>query len=54
MSTIILVGVGLKDSLLSFLCADMFTKLDDELDILNNLSSSSSSHVKESAVGKIP
>ncbi|XP_057280853.1 serine/threonine-protein kinase Nek10 [Pezoporus wallicus] len=30
---------------------DMFTKLDDELDILKNLSSSSSSHVKKSAIG---
>ena len=49
-----LVRGGLKASLLSFLCADMSSELDDELDILDNSSSSSSSHLKESTIGKIP
>uniref|UniRef100_A0A8C0BXS1 Serine/threonine-protein kinase Nek10 n=1 Tax=Buteo japonicus TaxID=224669 RepID=A0A8C0BXS1_9AVES len=33
---------------------DMFSELDDELGVLDNLSSSSSSHLKESAIGKVP
>lgn len=49
-----LVRGGLKASLLSFLCADMFSELDDELGVLDNSSSSSSSHLKESAIGKVP
>ncbi|XP_009880474.1 PREDICTED: serine/threonine-protein kinase Nek10 [Charadrius vociferus] len=32
---------------------DMFSELDDELDVLDNLSSSSSSHLKESSMGII-
>ncbi|XP_042662473.1 serine/threonine-protein kinase Nek10 isoform X2 [Tyto alba] len=32
---------------------DMFSELDDELDVLDNLSSSNSSHLKESAIGII-
>jgi len=49
-----LVRGGLKTSLLSFLCADIFSELDDELDILNKSNSSGSSSLKESAIGKIP
>lgn len=45
---------GLKVAFLSFLCADMFSELDDERDGLDNSSSSSPSHLKESAFGKIP
>lgn len=49
-----LLGGGLKVVLLSFLCAGMFSELDDEPDVLDNSSSSSLSHLKESPFGKIP
>lgn len=37
-----------------FLCADLYSELDDELDILDNCSSSSSSPLKESTFSKLP
>lgn len=49
-----LVRGGLKVSLFSFLCAGIFSQLDSEIDIVDNSSSSSSSNLKESAIGKIP
>lgn len=49
-----LVRGGLKISLFSFLCAGIFSQLDSEIDIVDNSSSSSSSNLKESAIGKIP
>lgn len=48
-----LVRGELKASLLSFLRTGIFSELGNEMDIVDISSSSSSSNLKESAIGKI-